>query len=51
MKIYDVQGNLMMEKNKCADIETIDITGFVNGIYFIHSNNGNKIQVAKLVKY
>ncbi len=50
MKMYDLQGNLVIEKNKCAPTETIDMKGFVNGVYFVHSCNNDKISVAKVVK-
>jgi hypothetical protein len=50
MKIYDMQGNLVLQKNKCTPNETIDISGFFNGVYFVYSCNNEKISVAKLVK-
>jgi GH35 family endo-1,4-beta-xylanase len=50
MKIYDMQGNLVLQKNKCAPNETIDIREFKNGVYFVYSCSNEKISVAKLVK-
>ncbi len=50
MKIYDIRGNLLLERSKCAATETIDISDFLNGVYFLQSCSDNKTDVVKLVK-
>ena len=51
MKIFDVQGNLMLQKNNCSASETVDITSFSGGVYFLQACNEEKISVVKLVKH
>ena len=50
MKIFDIHGNLMLQKNNCSASETVDITGFSSGVYFLQACNKEKISVVKLVK-
>ena len=50
MRIFDVHGKLMLQKSKCSASETIDISGFSNGIYFLQACNSDKINVVKLMK-
>jgi len=51
MKIYDIQGKLMLEKNRCAASETFDVSGFLSGVYFLQTCNNEKISILKLVKH
>jgi GH35 family endo-1,4-beta-xylanase len=50
LKIYDIHGNLMFEKKKCLAAETIDLSCFSSGIYFLHASTNEKSRVVKLVK-
>lgn len=50
MKIFDIHGNLMLQKNNCSASETVDITGFSSGVYFLQACNSDKINVVKLMK-
>lgn len=50
MKIFDVHGKLMLQKGNCLTSETIDISGFSNGVYFLQACTQDKISVVKLVK-
>lgn len=50
MKIFDIRGNLMLQKNNCSTSETVDISGFSDGIYFLQACNRDKIEVVKLMK-
>jgi hypothetical protein len=50
MKIFDIHGNLMLEKNNCSASETVDISGFSSGVYFLQACNKEKISAVKLVK-
>ncbi len=50
MKIFDVHGKLVLQKNNCSTSETVDISGFSNGIYFLQACNSDKINVVKLMK-
>jgi hypothetical protein len=50
MKMFDIQGNLKLEKNKCTASETVDIACFSNGMYFLWLNNDKQTTVVKLVK-
>jgi GH35 family endo-1,4-beta-xylanase len=50
LKIYDFQGSLMFEKKKCSASETIDLSGFSSGIYFLQANSNERKSVVKLVK-
>ena len=50
MKIFDIRGNLMMQKSNFPASETVDISDFTSGIYFLQACNNEKISVIKLVK-
>ena len=50
MKMFDIRGNLILEKNNCATSETVDIAGFSNGMYFLWLNDDKQSSVIKLVK-
>jgi hypothetical protein len=50
MKIYDLNGRLMLAKKHLEQKETIDISNFSCGIYFLHAINGRSSNVLKLVK-
>jgi len=50
MKIFDVHGKLMLQKSNCSASETVDISNFSNGIYFLQACNSDKINVVKLMK-
>jgi hypothetical protein len=50
MKIFDVHGKLMLQKSNCSTSETVDISGFLSGIYFLQACNEEKISAVKLVK-
>jgi hypothetical protein len=51
MKIFDIHGNLMLQKSNCSASETVDITRFSSGVYFLQACNSDKISVVKLVKH
>jgi len=51
MKIFDIHGNLMLQKNNCSASETVDISDFSSGIYFLQACNEEKISAVKLVKH
>ncbi len=46
--IYDFQGKLLL--SKMLDNNTIDISGFQNGIYFLKSVNSDKVTITKVIK-
>jgi len=50
VRIYDIQGKLRLEKKNCSSSETIDLSGFCKGIYFLQANTNEKNKVVKLVK-
>ena len=50
MKIFDLQGRLMLDKNNLSATETVDITNFSKGIYFIQTLGRNNTSVVKLIK-
>ena len=50
MKIFDIHGNLVLQKSNCSASETVDITGFSSGVYFLQACNLDKISVVKLMK-
>lgn len=50
LKIFDINGKLMMIKNNLAAKETIDISGLSCGIYFLQTIGDKKTNVLKLIK-
>jgi len=50
MKLFDIVGKLMLEKNNCSPSEVIDLSAFSKGIYFLHSIDNKKTNVIKLIK-
>lgn len=51
--IYDVTGRLMLEKqlqNATSFSETIDISEFKSGLYFVEVSSGNSVSRRKIVK-
>lgn len=51
VKLFDVQGNVMLSKKDCSASESFDMTNFSKGIYFLHTSRNSKVNVIKLVKY
>lgn len=50
VKILDVQGKLMGQKNTCFNTESFDVSHFVRGIYFLKINFGQAEKILKMVK-
>ena len=50
LKIFDIQGKLMLAKNNLSGNEIIDVSQFSNGIYVLKTNSGNRINEIKLIK-
>lgn len=50
MKLFDVQGKLMLERQHCATSESFDLTNLSKGIYFLQTRDNNKTNVIKLIK-
>jgi GH35 family endo-1,4-beta-xylanase len=50
MKIYNLHGQLLMEKQNCEATEVVDISHFSNGIYLLQASNQNFSNAIKLVK-
>jgi len=50
LKIFDIQGKLMLAKNNLSGNEIIDVSQFSNGIYVLKTNEGNRISEIKLFK-
>lgn len=50
IKIFDIRGNLMLQKNNFPPSETVDISDFQSGVYFLQACNNKKISVVKLLK-
>lgn len=42
LNIYDAFGRLIYTKNSISSFETIDLSGFSNGLYFLHINSENR---------
>jgi len=40
----------MYEKKKCSATETINLSGFSSGIYFLQASTNGKYSIVKLVK-
>jgi GH35 family endo-1,4-beta-xylanase len=51
MKLFDLQGKLMLEKRNCNNIESFDLSTFSKGIYFVQTCDNNTSNVIKLIKY
>ncbi len=49
IRIYDILGNVCIEKNLSSESETIDIKHLSNGQYFIVIDNNNKVYRDKIV--
>jgi len=50
MKIFDIQGRVILERGNLSDSESFDISGFSSGIYFLQASTNVKNSVIKLVK-
>jgi hypothetical protein len=50
IEIRDMKGKLMLELNSDQSIESIDVSNFSNGTYFITINKENKVFTEKFVK-
>ncbi len=50
IKIFDIGGRIMLEKNSLSGKEIIDIKQFTNGTYFLRIYAGDKINVVKIIK-
>lgn len=50
IKIVDIQGKLLLEKDNLSASETVDISNFTSGIYFLQTFDNKKTNVAKLIK-
>jgi len=51
MKIVDEKGKLILKKDIISEYETVDVTDFSKGLYFIHITDGQNVVVEKIVKY
>lgn len=51
MKLFDLQGKLMLEKRNCAPSESFDLNNYSKGIYFVQTCDNKKTNVMKLIKY
>lgn len=50
MKILDIHGKLMLVKVNLSGTETIDISSFSSGIYFLQTCNSDKTNMVKIIK-
>jgi hypothetical protein len=50
MEIFNISGKKILEKAYSTLDEPLDISRFVNGIYFIRLSNGNMVQTRKFIK-
>jgi hypothetical protein len=50
MKIVDIKGRLILEKRNCFGSETMDISNYPEGIYFLEARNDANTKVIKLIK-
>ena len=50
MKIFDINGRLMMQKSNCSASESIDMTSFSSGIYLFQACDNKRTKMLKLVK-
>ena len=50
IKIFDLQGKVVWEQSNSKPTETINISDFSNGIYFLQALSDRKSNVIKLVK-
>ena len=50
VKIYDIQGVLMLERKNCSSSESFDINSFSKGIYFLQTSGNKKMNRIKLIK-
>ena len=50
LKIYDIQGQLLLEQPILEAQTEFDISYFSEGVYFIKLDNGNSFVVTKIIK-
>jgi endo-1,4-beta-xylanase len=50
MKIYDVDGRIILEKNNLAATETFDLSKFNSGVYFLRTFGNKKNSAIKIIK-
>ena len=50
VKIFDIQGILMLERKNCTTYESFDINSFSKGIYFLQTSGNKKMNRIKLIK-
>jgi parallel beta-helix repeat protein len=51
MTVLDETGKLILKKDLISEYETVDVTDFSLGLYFIHITDGEKVFVEKIIKY
>jgi hypothetical protein len=51
MKLFDIQGKLMLQKSNCAAIESFDLSNFSKGIYFVQTCDNKITNMIQLIKY
>lgn len=50
ISVFNVLGQLMLDENSAANSETIEMSNFMDGIYFVKMNIGNGIKTIKVLK-
>ena len=50
LRIYDVIGNLVLEKNIANNKTSIDVSTFSSGVYVVEVRTENGIEVKKFLK-
>ena len=50
IKIYDIMGKIQINKTDVQKNATIDLSGFVSGIYIINIQTDKEIFTAKIIK-
>lgn len=50
LKVTDITGKVMINKEFNGLVNAVDVSNFSNGIYFFEVNAGNKIETIKIIK-
>ena len=50
LSIIDLYGRIIIENIPANQNETIDLSGFANGVYFIMLEKGEEVRISKIIK-
>jgi hypothetical protein len=50
LQLYDISGKLVFTQNLISNLNSIDIAGLKQGVYFTRISDPNKVEIVKIIK-